>query len=54
MSDSTEIDGFEELADTITSPPNNEAYQKANELLTAFNSELDNFDKIFFILDKTN
>lgn len=53
MDNTTEISQFEDLADAIASPPNNEAYQKANQMLTQFTSDYNNFDKIHIILDKT-
>lgn len=47
----TELKQFEELADVIASPPNNETYKKANEHLNAFTSDLENWDKIQSVLD---
>lgn len=47
----SEISEFEQLADILAQPPNNEAYQKANESLNSFTNDLNNWDKIHSILE---
>lgn len=42
----TELKQFEELAEVLANPTNNEAYQKANESLNAVTSDLNNWDKV--------
>jgi len=37
---STELKEFEELAEVLANPPNNEAYQKANASLNSFTNEV--------------
>lgn len=49
--DANELKQFEELTDIIANPPNNEAYQKANESLNTFTSDLGNMDKIHSALE---
>lgn len=43
----SELKHFEELTDVLANPGNNELYQKANESLNIFTSDLSNWDKVF-------
>ena len=48
-----ELKEFEELCDIIASPTNNDEYQKANQGLNAFTSDLSNWDNLQSVMRLT-
>ena len=47
----TELKEFEELTNVIANPPSTDSYNKANEKLNAFVSEIENWDKLISCLE---